>query len=190
MTLTIDQQCLADLIKARMYRGQVKLSTGGYTDTYLDIKHVLDTGDRISIALNAFGDKLFEFLGEEVWSNSITAVGGPTMGAEVISLPFVGHLPGLKWFAVREPKDHGMGKSIEGADLGPEDKVILTDDVVNSGGSLLKAYSKVVATGAQVVAVIPLVDRTGALRRALENLGVPYHPVLMYWHLGLDAIGS
>lgn len=168
--------------------GQVRLSTGSYTEIYLDLKHVLDTGERIHIALNAMASLLFEVLTKEEFC-ALTAIGGPTMGADVLSLPFASNVATLKWFSLREPKtSHGLGKTIEGGDLGPGDNVILTDDVVHTGSSLLKAYGQIEATGAKVTAVVPLVDRSGVIARPLANIGVPYHPVLTYKDLDIPSL--
>lgn len=188
--MTSEHKALVELIQERMHRGKVKLSTGSITEIYLDMKHVLDTGERIHIALNAFADQLGAVLSPDDLL-SYTAVGGPTMGADVISIPWVTVDPVLAWFSIREPKTtHGLGKTIEGADLGPGDSVILVDDVVSTGGSLLKAYNQVVLTGAKVTAVVPLVDRSGLAARPFANIGVPYHPVVTYKDLDIPGLAS
>ncbi len=177
---------LIQLIKERARHEPVRLSSGGTTDVYLDLKHVLDTGGSINLAMDALSEVFFE-AGLE-----FDAIGGPTMGADVVSLGWVSNFTtDIKWFSVREPKTgHGLGKTIEGAELGPGDLVLLTDDVVNTGQSLLWAYDMVVATGAQVVAVVPLVDRSETAGVCFGQRGVTYLPVLTYKDLDLPPIGS
>lgn len=116
----------------------------------------------------------------------IHAVGGPTMGADVISHTLAcTHY--LDWFSVRsEPKDHGLQKLIEGAELGRSDRVLLTDDVVSTGASLRNAFDTVRSTGAEIIAIMPLVDRAGVAEQKFA--GVPYFPLFTYDELGLKAL--
>jgi orotate phosphoribosyltransferase len=122
------------------------------------------------------------------------AVGGPTMGADVVGHGMVAHHPNpdMGWFTVRDqPKTtHGLGKWIEGTEIGPNHSVILTDDVADSGKSLVDAYHKVKGTGAQVSAVMPVVDRGNRTRQQFDALGVPYHPLMNYEDLGINPLSG
>lgn len=62
-------------------------------------------------------------------------------------------------FVVRkQAKDHGLGKLIEGSiHLG--DRVLIVDDVLTSGGSLLKAVGAAREAGLQVDHALVIVDR-------------------------------
>ena len=98
-----------------------------------------------------------------------------------------------KWSIVRDaPKTHGLGRMFVGAEPGPGDKVILTDDVVSSGKSLQEAFSRIIDTGAEVIAVVPLVDRAdkGAEFFVNEVAPIPYLPVLTYEDLDLPPLGA
>lgn len=62
-------------------------------------------------------------------------------------------------FVVRkQAKDHGLGKLIEGA-MKPGDRAVIVDDVLTSGGSLLKAVSAARAAGLTVSHALVIVDR-------------------------------
>lgn len=62
-------------------------------------------------------------------------------------------------FVVRkQPKDHGLGKAIEGA-IRPGDRALIVDDVLTSGGSLLKAMGAARDAGIQVDHALVIVDR-------------------------------
>lgn len=119
------------------------------------------------------------------------AVGGPTMGADFISHSVAYELMSrrnpVEWFTVRSTiKDHGLQRWVEGAQLNENSKVILTDDVVSTGNSLFKAFRQVEDTGAEIVAVMPLVDR-GARFGSLF-WGIPYHPLFTHEDLGIDPL--
>jgi orotate phosphoribosyltransferase len=62
-------------------------------------------------------------------------------------------------FVVRkQPKDHGLGKSIEGS-IHPGDRALIVDDVLTSGGSLLKAMGVAREAGLRVDHALVIVDR-------------------------------
>jgi orotate phosphoribosyltransferase len=62
-------------------------------------------------------------------------------------------------FVVRkQPKDHGLGKLIEGS-IRPGDRALIVDDVLTSGGSLLKAVGAAREAGLRVDHALVIVDR-------------------------------
>lgn len=62
-------------------------------------------------------------------------------------------------FVVRkQPKDHGLGKLIEGS-VRPSDRALIVDDVLTSGGSLLKATGAAREAGLRVDHALVIVDR-------------------------------
>jgi orotate phosphoribosyltransferase len=91
------------------------------------------------------------------------AIGGPTMGADPIASAVAFHSAGtdhpLSWFSVRKtPKEHGTRRWLEGsAQAG--DRVVLVEDVITSGGSLIDALRKCGEEELRVVHAVVLVDR-------------------------------
>ncbi|MEO5956310.1 MAG: orotate phosphoribosyltransferase [Nitrospiraceae bacterium] len=62
-------------------------------------------------------------------------------------------------FVVRKhAKDHGLGKLIEGS-FQPGDRAVIVDDVLTSGGSLLKAVTAARGAGLVVTHALVIVDR-------------------------------
>lgn len=69
--------------------------------------------------------------------------------------------PARTWrtFVVRkQAKDHGLGKLIEGS-FQPGDRAVIVDDVLTSGGSLLKAVAAARGAGLVVTHALVIVDR-------------------------------
>jgi orotate phosphoribosyltransferase len=91
------------------------------------------------------------------------AIGGPTMGADPIAAAVAFHsatrAPHLDWFSVRKAaKEHGARRWLEGtAQAG--DAVVVVEDVITSGGSLVDAVRKCTEEGLRVVRAVVLVDR-------------------------------
>ncbi len=112
------------------------------------------------------------------------AAGGLTLGADHLAVG-VALVADRSWFFVRkEPKGRGTGRQIEGAPVGPGSRVLIVEDVVSTGGSMLKAIDVVVGAGATVVAASTLIDRGGGAVDALADRGIPYFPIAT--HLDLD----
>lgn len=162
----------------------ILLRTGATTPVYLDPKSVFDTGPALNLvgmAMNHHISRLKLYPG---------SVGGPTMGSDFLSHAVVltSSTP-MKWFSVRErAKKHGAGKLLEGG-IGPTGLglAVITDDVVDSGDSLMHAY-EVVRPMVSRVAVIPLVDRADKAAPRFERLGVLYRPLLTYVDLDIESL--
>ena len=159
------KKSLLQLIKRKaLKRGRVVLSSGKVSDYYLDGRLVtLDSQGAYlvaSIILDLIRDK------------KIMALGGPTLGAD----PIVGAVIALaakrgkklSGFIVRKSaKRHGMQRLIEGPTLRRGSRIILVDDVVTTGGSLIAAGEALKRQGVKVDCAIVIVDRQEG---AVQNL--------------------
>lgn len=160
----------------------VELSSGAMSRDFVDGKRALARGADLRLACECMVDALAE-AGIE-----FDAVGGLTMGADQFAHG-VALVADTLWFVVRkEPKGRGTNKLVEGAELGPGVRVVVVEDVVSTGASLLRAVDAVRAEGAEVVAVVTLVDRGEACAPELAGRGLPYLPLLTYRDLDIDPL--
>jgi len=95
----------------------------------------------------------------------IDCIGGLEIGAISIATTISDYAymatPRQEWrtFVVRkQPKDHGLGKLIEGV-VKSSDRALIVDDVLTSGGSLLKAVAAARGAGLVVTHALVIVDR-------------------------------
>jgi orotate phosphoribosyltransferase len=95
----------------------------------------------------------------------IDCIGGLEIGAISIATTISDYAyratPRQEWrtFVVRkQPKDHGLGKLIEGV-VEAGDRALIVDDVLTSGGSLLKAVTAARDAGLVVHHALVIVDR-------------------------------
>ena len=110
---------------------------------------------------------------------TIDCLGGLEIGAISIATTIsdycYGATPRRDWrtFVVRkQAKDHGLGKLIEGA-VRSGDRALIVDDVLTSGGSLLKAIAAARQAGLVVSQALVIVDRKEQEGRArVEQAGV------------------
>jgi orotate phosphoribosyltransferase len=173
---------LADLVRRTGYQRReepFQLSSGGWSHDYVDGKFAIATGP----ALRQAGQAVIDAIGEP-----FDAVGGPTMGADALAHG-VALLSGCAWFSVRkEPKGHGRGAWLEGARLGAGQRVVMVEDVVSTGASLLRAAEKVTDFGAEVVAATALVDRSPGVAERFQEAGIRWLPLLNWVDLGIEPL--
>ena len=160
----------------------IQLASGQMSSVFIDGKAALASAadlERACLAMYALiRDAGIEF----------DAVGGLTMGADHLSVGMA-MVSDSSWFFVRkQAKDRGTGKRIEGAALGPGVRVVLVEDVVSTGGSMLQALDAIEATGAEVVAATTLFDRGTTAGTAFRGHGVPYFPLATYADFDLEPV--
>jgi orotate phosphoribosyltransferase len=160
------------LLAERAFRfGDFVLSSGRRSDVYFDGKQVTLEGRGLHLVARLILDRC-RALG-------IDAIGGLTLGADPIAAG-VAALSGadtpLRAFIVRkQAKEHGTGALIEGPRLRDGDRVMLIDDVITTGGSLLQAADALAGQPVEIVEALAIVDRQEGGREAIEARGLRVH---------------
>ena len=186
--LEADRQYLIALIQDEaVFHGDFTLSSGKKATYYVDMRKLtLDHRAAPSIGrimLGLIRDGITDHEG-------LTAVGGLTLGADPIANAIMHesartHLP-LDAFVVRkEPKDHGRGRQVEGADVVGK-RVVVVEDTSTTGQSALKAVEALRREGAEPVAVAVIVDRKTGAQAAVEAEGLQWLAAIDLDDLGLD----
>jgi orotate phosphoribosyltransferase len=176
------RQTLAELVRARGYEYRevpFTLTSGGTSHDYVDGKHAVAAGaDLRTVAEAAIAaiDVPFE------------VVGGPTMGADALAHA-VALLSGTGWFSIRkEPKGHGRNAWVEGTRLQEGQRALVVEDVVSTGGSLLKGVDRLKELGVEVVAATAILDRSPRVAERLAEAGIAWHPLLTWDDLGIAPL--
>ncbi len=160
-----------------------QLSSGGTSHDYIDAKRAIAKGSRFGLVAEAIAALARSH------QVDFEAAGGMTMGADPIGVA-VAMLTDTEWFSVRKAsKGHGRQRRIEGKEFGPGVRVLLVDDVITSGRSILDALDALKEVDANVVMATTLVDRGNVARGAFVERGVLYEPLLTYKDLGIDPVG-
>lgn len=179
------RRALLDLVRERAYTRREQpflLSSGAYSFDYVDLRRAVARGADLELAARAVLDLLDER------GVVLEVIGGMTMGADPVAHA-VALLGGGEWFSVRKAaKEHGSGRRVEGAELGPGRQAVLFEDTVTTGGSILEALAVVQETGAEVVLACTLLDRGDAAAVRFAAAGVPYEALLGYRDLGIEPI--
>lgn len=167
------------LLAHAVRRGDFTLKSGKPTSWFIDAKQTTCRPDGLLLV----ADALLEAIPE-----GTTSLGGLTMGADAVAFCTAGVAVTrgrpLKAFSVRkEVKEHGGGGRLAGA-LDPGDKVVITEDAVTRGVSMLEAAAVIEAAGAEVVLLAPVVDRGGTCEALAAERGYAFHALVTAPDLG------
>lgn len=159
---------IAELREHALVIGEVTLTSGATASYYVDAKR--------AILRPAGFLALGELVAAEAERRGATAVGGMTMGADPVACAALAGGADVKAFFVRkETKAHGLQRRVEGPFLTDEDRCLVVEDVVTTGGSTVKALEALQAEGRTVVGVVSVLDRlAGGGERIEQAAGAPY----------------
>jgi orotate phosphoribosyltransferase len=165
---------LEGLRKDGLVIGEVTLASGRTAQYYVDARRALLR----PAAFRAAG----RLVAAEAARLGAAAVGGPTLGADPVACSVLAAADDLKAFIVRKDrKEHGLQRWIEGPPIEAGERVLVVEDVVTSGGSLVTAIERVREEGVEIAGALAVLDRLaggrGAIERALGD-GVPYVALL------------
>ena len=167
------------VLRHSLKTGSLTLKSGAKSSWFLDTKQT---------ACRADGVLLMADVALSIIPSDVVAIGGLTMGADPVAygIAAVAATRGrnLRSFSVRkEAKDHGVTGRIAGA-LMPGDKVVITEDTVTRGTSLMEAVDAVIAFGAIPIFITVVVDRGGTCAAMAAERGIAYEPMLTALDLG------
>ena len=148
--------------------GEVTLTSGIKAQYYVDAKR--------AILRRAGFMALGELLAERAHAWGATAVGGMTMGADPVACAALAGGADVKAFFVRKDvKPHGLSRRIEGPLLAPDDRCLVVEDVVSTGGSTVAAIEALQEAGHEICGVVSVLDRlAGGAERITAAAGAPY----------------
>ncbi len=148
--------------------GEVTLTSGATAAYYVDAKRaILRPAGFLALA---------ELVAEQARTWDATAVGGMTMGADPVACAALAGGADVKVFFVRkEVKAHGLSRRVEGPPLSAEDRCLVVEDVVSTGGSTIKAIAALHEEGRVICGVVSVLDRLmGGKERIEAAADAPY----------------
>lgn len=171
---------LIGIVTALSYQSgpEMKLASGQTSTIYFNMKPTM---------LDARGAFLIGLLVLDAIDDlQVSLVGGLEMGAvpiasAVAAVSAAKGEPVSAFFVRKQVKEHGTQSLIEG--LAKDEKmegrrVVILEDVTTTGGSAIKAAEAVRAEGAEVAAVITVLDRQEGAQMAFNKAGIHFRPLL------------
>jgi len=168
----MDRNMLKEMLQAASKTGEFTLASGKKSDWYLDCRPSMANYEGLRAATDALVN-----LSQEL---GLPALGGPATAAVALmagAMMSDDEAPDRFVYTRSAAKDHGTGQKVEGANLGEKPRVLLVDDVLTSGGSLLKSAAaiKEVYPDVEFVGAWVLVDREQGGRENLQEHGIRTH---------------
>ena len=165
------RQTLIDELRTHaLVLGEVTLTSGRTAQYYVDAKRAI-------LRQPGFG-ALGELVAATARELGATAVGGLTMGADPVACAaLAAGFDGKAFFVRKDSKQHGLQRRVEGPLLDDDDRCLVVEDVVTTGGSTLQAIEALRAEGRVIVGVVSVLDRLAGGGEAIEAAAqAPYRP--------------
>ncbi|TLN00226.1 orotate phosphoribosyltransferase [bacterium] len=143
--------------------GHFRLTSGRHSNQYMQCAQVLQYPN--------YADKLCADLAERFAGKKVDVVIGPAMGGIIVAY---GVAQALGVRAIFTEREQGVMTLRRGFSIGREEKVLVVEDVITTGGSVKEVIEVVKATGAEIVGVGVLVDRSNGQ----VDFGLPTEAVL------------
>lgn len=132
--------------------GHFVLSSGRHSDRYLEKFQVLQWPRETERLCGAIAE----------WARplEVSTVAGPTTGGIILAHEVARQLGTRAVYAERP--EGGAGREFRrGFTLAPGERVLVVDDILSTGGSVVDTVAAVSAAGASVVGIAVLADRSG-----------------------------
>ena len=148
--------------------GRFKLTSGIESPFYIDVRRLF-----------SYPELARRVVSELISKISLDAF-DMLVGVESAGIPLAAYMACLTGkplgYVRKESKKHGTGNIVEGDVAGK--RVAIIDDVVTTGGSLVKAIDNLLSVNAKPVMAIVIVDREQGGRKLLKSRGVELYALL------------
>ncbi len=153
-----------------LLEGHFLLASGRHSDRYIEKFRLLEQPRLTSRLCGEVARRFREKLGED----GIECVIGPVTGGIILAFETARHLDCRAVYAERGEGGRGFALR-RGFQLRRGERVLVVEDIVTTGGSVLQVVETVRAAGGEVVGVGLLVDRSGGQ----VDYGVPIVEALL-----------
>ena len=158
---------LADL--GALQFGDFTLASGKRSSMYVDLRLLVSRPDLMQAAAAAYAKELAALQCDRIAGVPYAALPIGMAVALASGVPLI--------YNRKESKSHGLGKDIEGL-WQPGERVVIIEDVITTGGSIVSSVELFRAAGLVVEDAIVLLDRQQGGVENLRKAGIRVHSVL------------
>jgi len=164
--------------------GHFLLKSGRHGDAYVEKFQVLQDPAATSELCGFFATH-----GRDGDATVVDLVAGPTTGGIVLAFETARQLGVRSLFAEEVRADDGSlhREFRRGFRIEPGERVLLVDDILTTGGSLLAMLPAVEAMGGEIVECVVLVDRSGGRASLTSPTSGRVYPLRSLWQLDLPT---
>jgi orotate phosphoribosyltransferase len=165
--------------------GHFQLKSGRHGDAYVEKFQVLQDPAATSELCALWAARVRKPEGDPI----VDVVAGPTTGGIILAFETARQL-GLRSIFAEEVRDadgttHRAFR--RGFRIEPGERVLLVDDILTTGGSLLAMIPAVEALGGEIVACVVMVDRSGGRAALTSPTTGRTYPLQALWQLDLPT---
>jgi len=165
--------------------GHFALKSGRHADRYLEKFQVLQYPDAVVELCSFMADRARDADG----SRLVDVVVGPTTGGVLLAFEVARQL-GVRGIFAEEVRDADGTTRREfrrGFRIDPAERVLLVDDILTTGGSLLAMLPPIEATGGDLRLALVIADRSGGLREVISPATGRRYPADALWTLDVPT---
>jgi orotate phosphoribosyltransferase len=166
--------------------GHFLLKSGRHSDAYLEKFAVLSDPAATS---ELCGFWAAQFRRGDAAGAAVDLVAGPTTGGVILAFE-TGRQLGTRAIFAEEVRAEGGASTRQfrrGFQIDPGERVLLVDDILTTGGSLLAMLPAVEASGGEIVECVVLVDRSGGMATLTSPATGRVYPLRALWSLDLPT---
>ncbi len=165
--------------------GHFLLKSGRHGDAYVEKFAVLSDPAATSELCAVWAGQVRDRDGAAM----VDLVAGPTTGGVILAFETARQLGIRSLFAEEVHADDGTTRREfrRGFHIEPGERVLLVDDILTTGGSLLAMLPAVEAMGGEIVECVVLVDRSGGRATLTSPTTGRTYPLHSLWHLDLPT---
>ena len=153
--------------------GDFTLASGKKSPYYIDLRLVPSYPIYYRKMIKGLQNIIAEDVGFENFHSLVSVPTGGLVVAASLAIEIVKPIIYVR----KEAKEHGTGKAVEGVTC-QDMKLLMIEDVVTSGGSVIKAIKSIKDEKMQVTDAYAIVDRMEGATEALQAEGVKLHSLL------------
>ena len=164
--------------------GHFLLKSGRHGDAYVEKFQVLQDPAATSELCGFFATH-----GRDGGETVVDLAAGPTTGGIILAFETARQLGVRSLFAEEVRADDGTlhREFRRGFRIEPGERVLLVDDILTTGGSLLAMLPAVEAMGGEIVECVVLVDRSGGRASLTSPTSGRVYPLRSLWQLDLPT---
>ena len=153
--------------------GDFTLASGKKSPYYIDLRLVPSYPIYYRKMIKGLQNIIAEDVGLENFHSLVSVPTGGLVVAASLAIEIVKPIIYVR----KEAKEHGTGKAVEGVTC-QDMKLLMIEDVVTSGGSVINAIKSIKAEKMKVTDAYAVVDRMEGATEALQAEGVKLHSLL------------
>ena len=150
--------------------GNFTLASGKNSSYYVDLRLLASHPHQFRKMIKNLQNLIIEKTGLDNFDSLVSIPTGGLIIASALAIETIKPLIYVR----NKPKEHGTSKSIEGKTFSGM-RVIMIDDVVTTGGSVLNGIKQLKEMGLTISDVYVVVNRLGGAKKAFDSVGVTLH---------------